>query len=118
MTRPHLFQLATAALFFLAAAIVSPAQDEPGDSPQARRMFDAMDRGIFKARVDPHWLNDTQFWYRNDLPGGDREFILVNAAAGERKPAFDHKKFAAALSQAAGERFSAGKLPFETIAFV
>ncbi|WP_414662901.1 DPP IV N-terminal domain-containing protein [Horticoccus sp. 23ND18S-11] len=44
---------------------------------------------IYRARVEPVWLGETACWYRNDLPGGRREFIVVDAAAGTRTPAFD-----------------------------
>jgi dipeptidyl aminopeptidase/acylaminoacyl peptidase len=80
----------------------------------------ARSRGrIYKARVTPHWFaGNTRFWYRNDLPGGTKEFILVDAEAGTRQPAFDHKKLAAALSKAAGKTYAADRLPFDSIEFV
>ncbi len=32
--------------------------------------------GVFKGHITPNWFsNNTKFWYRNDLPGGAREFI-------------------------------------------
>src|SRR5205085_10282371 len=58
------------------------------------------------------------FWYRNDLPGGTKEFILVDAEAGNRREAFDHTKLAAALSKAAGQDYRADRLPFDSIEFV
>jgi dipeptidyl aminopeptidase/acylaminoacyl peptidase len=73
---------------------------------------------VFKATLTPHWLPDnTHFWYRNDLKGGGKEFILVNAEKGTRGPAFDHRKLAEALSQAANGSFQAKRLPFDAIAF-
>src|ERR1700712_57685 len=64
------------------------------ESPQQRRGgFGPPDRGVYKARVAPHWLtNNVEFWYRNDLRGGAKEFILVNAEKGSRQRAFDHDK--------------------------
>src|ERR1035441_1691233 len=68
---------------------------------QRRGRFGAPERGVYKARINPHWFqNDTRFWYRNDLKGGAKEFILVDAERGNRQPAFDHQKLAAALSKA------------------
>src|SRR5262245_6544800 len=56
---------------------------------------------VNKDKVTPHWFADgTKFWYRNDLKGGAKEFVLVDAAAGTRGPAFDHAKLAASLSKA------------------
>lgn len=75
---------------------------------------------VYKSQITPHWFaNNTRFWYRNDLRGGGKEFILVeiNTDAGTRKPAFDHQKLAAALSKA-GVECRADRLPFDEIAFV
>ena len=45
---------------------------------------------LHRGPVQPHWLgNSSRFWYRNDLPGGAVEFILVDAARGSREIAFD-----------------------------
>ena len=47
--------------------------------------------GVYRASVEPHWLADgTQFWYRNSLQDGAREFVFVDAEKGTRLPAFDH----------------------------
>ncbi len=47
-----------------------------------------------------------------------REFIVVDAEHGSRRPAFDHQKLAAGLSKAAGgEVYTAAKLPFDSIEF-
>src|SRR3569833_391731 len=92
------------------------------NSPQQRRGsggFGAPERGVYKSRVTPHWLTgNTQFWYRNDLRGGTKEFILVDAEKGSRQRAFDHEKLAAGLGKAAGQSFQADKLPFNDIEFV
>jgi dipeptidyl aminopeptidase/acylaminoacyl peptidase len=75
--------------------------------------------GVYKTRVEPHWFHDnTRFWYRNDLARGAREFVMVDAEAGKREPAFDHKKLAAGLSKAAGKDYSAERLPFDAIDFI
>jgi dipeptidyl aminopeptidase/acylaminoacyl peptidase len=74
---------------------------------------------VYEAQITPHWFkNDTRFWYRNDLPGGAREFILVDAERGIRQAAFDHQKLADALSKAAGAVFQAQRLPFDNIDFI
>src|SRR5207248_985004 len=74
--------------------------------------------GVYKDRITPHWFQDnTRFWYRNDLPRGAREFIVVDAEPGRRGPAFDHQKLAAALSKAAGQDYRAERLPFDAIEF-
>ncbi len=74
--------------------------------------------GYYKGQITPHWFAENKcFWYRNDLSGGAKEFILVNAEQGTRQPAFDHAKLAAALSQAAGAEYKADRLPFDAIEF-
>src|SRR5215472_5992894 len=86
----------------------SDAADGSHDSPQQRRGFGPPERGVYKARITPHWLtNNIQFWYRNDLRGGTKEFILVDAEKGIRQRAFDHDKLAAALAKAAGQEVKA-----------
>ncbi|MEM6330080.1 MAG: prolyl oligopeptidase family serine peptidase, partial [Planctomycetota bacterium] len=44
------------------------------------------------------WVSETRFWYRVDLGGGRHEYVLIDAAAGERRPAFNHVRMAAALN--------------------
>jgi dipeptidyl aminopeptidase/acylaminoacyl peptidase len=73
---------------------------------------------VFKDRIVPHWFGgDDKLWYRNDLKGGTKEFVLVDAAAGTKGPAFDHAKLAAGLSKAAGAEYKADRLPFDDIEF-
>jgi dipeptidyl aminopeptidase/acylaminoacyl peptidase len=74
---------------------------------------------VYKDRIVPHWFqNDTRFWYRNDLRGGSKEFVLVDPERGGRMPAFDHAKLASALSKAAGNsNHSPDRLPFDAIEF-
>lgn len=74
---------------------------------------------VFKATVTPNWFaNSTRFWYKNDLAGGTKEFIVVDAERGTREPAFDHKKLAAGLAKASETNVDPSKLPFDVIRFV
>ncbi len=70
---------------------------------------------VLRANVTPNWLPGDRFWYRIDTERGS-EFVLVDAAAGGRGPAFDHARLARALSAATGEAFEAFDLPFSTFA--
>ncbi|MCA9266390.1 MAG: hypothetical protein KDA60_21170, partial [Planctomycetales bacterium] len=108
-------RILAAALIVLAGNPVIQAQDvrasEPAmggatgsllgrglESPQ-RRNTNRSTPGVYKDRLQPHWLeNGTQFWYRNDLRGNRREFIRVDAKSGKRERAFDHARLAAALT--------------------
>lgn len=78
-------------------------------APNARRL-------VFQTGVVPHWIGDSdRFWYRNETAHGV-EFVLVDPERGERPPAFDHAKLAAALSVRTGKPYRAGLLPFDEIA--
>jgi len=76
---------------------------------------------VFQSGIRPRWVrpqgfaNDARFWYANDLPGGTREFLVVDAARGERRPAFDHAKLAEALSEVIKEPVEPSRLPFDQI---
>src|SRR5437764_463931 len=59
-----------------------------------------------------------RFWYRNDLRGGAKEFIVVDVDRGIREAAFDHQKLASALSKAAGAQYQSDRLPFDSIEFI
>ena len=118
-------QIVALAIFILPSTKIISAQDfaptldSQHDSPQQRRGFGRTERGVYKAQLSPHWFHDnTQFWYRNDLAGGAKEFILVDTEKGTRQPAFDHEKLALALSKAADTNFNANHLPFSEIEFV
>ena len=67
--------------------------------------------------IKPRWIGESdRFWYRWKSLNGS-EFVLVDPLKGERQPAFDHNRLAAALSQAAGTAVNAGQLPFSEIEF-
>src|SRR5262249_15218402 len=101
---------------------LAPPPGDPWTAPQQQRGSrpNAFDRLVFKIRIVPHWFDhDSHCWYRNDLPGGAKEFILVEAERGRRAPAFDHQRLAAALREAAGvDTYRADRLPFNEIEFV
>src|SRR5688572_29497656 len=106
-------RLALLALLLACGAISADAQQR---QPQ-RGQRDA--QRVYKARIVPHWFqNNTRFWYRNNLPGGAQEFILVDAERGTRAAAFDHAKLATALSKAVGTtNYRGDRLPFTLIQF-
>ncbi|HEX5505700.1 MAG TPA: DPP IV N-terminal domain-containing protein, partial [Thermomicrobiales bacterium] len=73
---------------------------------------------VFNVEVTPHWLGESdRFWYRRTGRAG-AEFILVDPATAERRPAFDHVRLAAALSRAAGAHYLHNRLPFDELEFV
>lgn len=73
---------------------------------------------IYRHRITPNWFDENKkFWYRLDLPQEKREFILVDAENGARRPAFDHARAAKMLGEKTGKEVDAEKLPFERIRF-
>jgi dipeptidyl aminopeptidase/acylaminoacyl peptidase len=94
------------------------AQGTRDDYDRARQLPGLMRGKVFRDRVEPHWFAaNTRFWYRNDLAGGAREFVLVDAVGGGRQPAFDHQRLAAALFKSLGKEVRSERLPFDTITF-
>jgi dipeptidyl aminopeptidase/acylaminoacyl peptidase len=103
---------------------LAPPPGDPRYSPPQQRSRTGSRTGpggrlVFKDRITPRWFGDNaRFWYRNDLPGGGKEFIRVDVENGTRVAAFDHARLAAALTKAAGtQEFHADRLPFDTITF-
>ena len=73
---------------------------------------------VYRDRVQPKWFGDqSQFWYRNDLPDAKREFVLVDANKATRSPAFDHAAVAAGLEELLKRDVSAERLPVNEIEF-
>src|SRR6266550_8349257 len=104
-------------------AEVSPA-GESQTSPQQQQQqiqrrgrggrFGARLEGMYKSQVTPEWFaNNTKFWDRNDLSGGAKEFIVVDAERGTRERAFDHE----AVAKQIGDGAEAAKIPVEQLKF-
>ncbi len=69
---------------------------------------------VIGGSVDPHWLPDGRFWYLSERPDG-REFVVIDPARRSRQPLFNHQRLAASLSDATGETYSGGDLPFSDL---
>jgi dipeptidyl aminopeptidase/acylaminoacyl peptidase len=97
----------------------APTAEEPREAYQRPQRFGQGDTRVYKTQITPHWFqNNTRFWYRNDLRGGAKEFVVVDAERGTRTAAFDHQKLAAALSKTAGTPYQAERLPFDSFEFI
>lgn len=102
----------------LIVASAAEAQGTRSDYERAMRLRDATANTVFRDRVTPHWFaGDAKFWYRNDLADDTREFLVVDAEAGVRGPAFDHEKLAASLGRTLGKTIEANKLPVDRLVF-
>ncbi|HEV2472152.1 MAG TPA: hypothetical protein VGS41_05770, partial [Chthonomonadales bacterium] len=119
-SRPLLRCGTLGAIGLLAAATITAGrcQGTLADYERANNLRKETAGKVFRASVVPHWIEGTdRFWYRNDLPAGHREFILIDPAAASRKPAFDHARLAAALTRTLGRPVSAESLPISEIEF-
>jgi dipeptidyl aminopeptidase/acylaminoacyl peptidase len=68
------------------------AQGTKADYERADTVRDWTAGKVIRAKVEPHWFDDgNKFWYRNDLPGGKREFVLVDAVKGTREVVTEDK---------------------------
>lgn len=104
-----------AVIFFSA---ISFAIAESHDASYQRGRGSRAGTGVYKAQIRPSWLvGNTAFWYRNDLPGGAIEYIMVYANAGTRAAAFDHVRLAEALTKAGVADVKADRLPLTDLSF-
>ena len=114
------FALRTLRLYSVAAAATSllafsPVLHSQGTLTDYQRAHDlrVKSRDLVVNTPGPvTWINNTDhFWYPKSVKGGT-EFVLVDADAGSKKPAFDQEKLAVAISSATGHPYTALKLPF------
>jgi|SRR5262245_2632426 len=106
------------AILVVALAVLTAGPAVSQDAPQRKGKFGFGTASVPRGQVTPHWFaDDTRFWYRNTLKGGAKEFVLVDAEAGKKGPAFDHTKLAQALSKAANGEYKPDRLPFDEIEF-
>ena len=110
-----LFALAAAALCVAPAS--ANAQGTTADYARANGLAKQLAGKVYRTNVTPNWIDANRFWYRNDLPGGRREFVLVDPAKAEKRPAFDATKLAAALTKTLGKPIDPAHIPVERIAF-
>jgi dipeptidyl aminopeptidase/acylaminoacyl peptidase len=100
----------------LAAAVVAvyplAAQGTLADYQRAQGLQTKARGLVVNTPGAANWIgNSGHFWYSKPVAGGT-EFVMVDAAAATKGPAFDHDKLAAALSTASGGHFTALTLPF------
>ncbi|HEY3787867.1 MAG TPA: DPP IV N-terminal domain-containing protein [Urbifossiella sp.] len=90
MIRSHSQRSMIWAFTALAAGMLSPqslsAQGTKADYARALGYRQKTANKVYRAKVEPNWIgNGDRFWYRNDLPGGKKEFVLVDAVKGTRE---------------------------------
>jgi dipeptidyl aminopeptidase/acylaminoacyl peptidase len=94
------------------------SESESQDAPYQRGQRSRTGNGVYKGQIRPNWFpQEAGFWYRNDLPGGAIEYIVVDAAAGTRAAAFDHARLAGALVKAGVSDVQADRLALSALEF-
>ena len=61
--------------------------------------------------------DSTRLWYRKTVKGG-HEFVLVDAVARTKGPAFDHARLATSINAAANTTFAPETLPLAGLRFI
>jgi dipeptidyl aminopeptidase/acylaminoacyl peptidase len=98
-------------------AAAAPATGIKADYERAMGLRDRFQNAIYNVAEAPNWIGTTtKFWYRKSVKGGN-QFVVADAAAATKAPAFDHERLAAALSAAAKAKYTAVTLPFPTFTF-
>jgi dipeptidyl-peptidase 4 len=106
-------------LFFVLGSAAVHAQGSKADYERSDNLRRLVEGKVTKSRVEPRWFAEgKKFWYRLDLGAGRREFVVVDAEAGERRTAIDHAKLAEELAQKLGRDVDAAKLPIDGIEFI
>ena len=91
-------------LILLGLSAGAIAQGTKSDYDRAAGLSKLLANKVFRDRVRPNWLEgNNRFWYRNDLADGVSEYILIDAEAGTRKPAFDAGRLAESLAKSGGQ---------------
>ncbi len=93
------------------------AQVDRADYERAMTLRDKYEYLTVHVPDAPTWIaGSTRFYYRKSVKGG-HQFVMMDAATQQRRPAFDHERLAAALSTATGASHTALRLPFSEITF-
>jgi len=73
-------------LALLLCSAVAFGQGTRADYDRAHSLDGLTAGKTFRDKISPHWLpGGDSFWYRVDLAGGKKEYVLVDAAKGERQ---------------------------------
>ena len=94
-----------------------PAQGTAADYERSANLRERFQTLLVGTAENISWLDDSTFWYRRTVKGG-AEFVLVNASARTKRPAFDHQRIAAALTTAMARPVSPIDLPFRRLEYV
>ena len=119
-----------APLLLIGGATGASAEEPPAESQgtaiaieeryQRAEQFLSWNKGQYIRNdvVTPNWIGDKDaFWYTRTDDQGGTEFVHVDAASGERSPAFDQAMIASEISRLTELDVSAGSLPFASFQY-
>ena len=71
---------------------------------------------VDNADIEHHWIGtEDKFWYRRTNAAGEPEFVVIDAATGQRSAAFDPKIIADGLSEATKNKVEARRVAFQRV---
>ena len=116
MTAPRMVLGLVALLVFSFSSTVA-GQVTRADYERATGLNDRYEYLTINVPEAASWITDSsRFYYRKSIKGG-HQFVVMDAATQQRRPAFDHDRVAAALGKEAGAAYTALRLPFSNFTF-
>ena len=115
----HLPALRTAALgaLLLIVPVSLAAQGTAADYRRADSLRSRFQGLVVNVAEQPAWIpNGNTLVYRKSVRGGS-EFVMVDATTGQKRPAFDHTRLAAALATASQGQYTPVTIP-NSLSFV
>lgn len=103
-------------LLALIATSITFGQGTQADYDRANNFGRDFAGKVLNERLVYGWLNDGNFWYREDAAQGAKSFIQVDTKSGKKTPLFDHALLAQSISKKLGTPIDPNKLPFDRIA--
>ncbi|TAK17365.1 MAG: S9 family peptidase [Acidobacteria bacterium] len=101
----------------LTAYVGAQGGDARADYERANTVASRTGGKVYHQADAPNWIGtEAKFWYRTSVKGGN-EFVLVDAAAATKAPAFDHAKLAAGINTVTQGTATAITLPFSTFTY-
>jgi dipeptidyl aminopeptidase/acylaminoacyl peptidase len=101
----------------LALPLAAGAQGTAADYARATALGTRLQGLATDVMDQPAWIGTTnRIVYRKSVKGG-YQFIVADAAAATKQPAFDHARLATAIGGVTGAQYSAVLLPFTAVTF-
>lgn len=108
----------TAADYERAARFVPGLSREGGSSAGGAKSSAGLDEYVLNGEIQYAWLGDGERFYYSRRTATGRQFVLVDAMNGIRRPAFDHRSLARALGTSMDSAVNPADLPFSWFEFV